>query len=120
MQRSKQLRSPAPDTGVSDYPMPITRLFRVRIVPEPRGEFEPRFATRSVHLVNQAAGFPRLATLQPTRWAPDESAMISVWQNEAALEVFAGPDWQQPVIPPEMAQYAAECRGHHYASWAAA
>ena len=97
--------------------MAITRIFRVRIVPELRSEFEDKFSTVSVHTVDEAVGFLAVSILMPTQWAPDEYAMISEWQDEAALIAFAGENWNRAVIPPGMEKFVAECWVHHYGSW---
>ncbi len=98
--------------------MPITRIFRVQIAPELRQEFEDKFSSISVHVVNEAPGFISVSILKPTKWAPDEYAMISQWEDEAALKAFAGEEWSHAVIPPGMEKFVVECRVHHYESWA--
>mgnify|MGYP003403121689 FL=1 len=97
--------------------MAITRIFRVRIDPALRQEFEAKFSSVSVHAVDQAQGFLAVSILKPTKWAPDEYAMISQWENEAALQAFAGEEWRRAVIPPGMEKFVVECWVHHYASW---
>jgi len=79
--------------------MAITRIFRVRIAPELRSEFEEKFSSVSVHTVNEARGLISVSILKPTKWAPDEYAMISQWENEAVLKAFAGEEWKRAVIP---------------------
>ena len=98
--------------------MTITRIFRVRIHPELKQEFEEKFASISVHAVDQALGFQAVSILKPTMWAVDEYAMISQWKNEAALKAFAGEEWNHAVIPTGMEKFVVECWVHHYDSWA--
>ena len=98
--------------------MPITRIFRIQIVPELRQEFEEKFSSVSVHVVNEALGFISVSILKPTKWAPDEYAMISQWENEEVLKAFAGVEWNHAVIPPGMEKFVVECWVHHYESWA--
>jgi len=98
--------------------MPITRIFRVRIVADSRQEFEEKFASVSVHAVNEAPGFISVSIFKPTKWAPDEYAMITQWKNEESLKAFAGEEWNQAVIPPGMEKFVVECWVHHYESWA--
>ena len=97
--------------------MPITRIFRVRINPDLREEFEAKFATVSVAAVTGAPGSREVAIFRPTRWAADEYAMISTWDDEAALAAFAGEQWSAAVIPPGMETYVVECWVHHYRAW---
>lgn len=99
-------------------PIPITRIFRVKIVADLREEFEEKFSSISVHTVNTAPGFLSVSILKPTIWAPDEYAMISLWKDEAALESFAGKEWRHPVIPKPMEKYVVACWVHHYRAWA--
>lgn len=97
--------------------MAITRIFRVRIVPELREEFEEKFSSISIRAVNEAQGFLSVTILKPTKWAPDEYSMVSQWENEAALRGFAGEQWVHAVIPPGMKKFVIECWVHHYESW---
>ena len=50
----------------------------------------------------------------PTQWNPKEFVMISVWQDEKALEAFAGKEWDQARIPPGMEKYISQCWVDHY------
>ena len=97
--------------------MPITCIFRVRIHPGLRAEFEPKFADVSVRAVTDRVGSRRVTIHRPTAWAPDEYCMVSRWADAAALVDFAGQDWNQAVIPPGMERYVAECWVHHYHDW---
>lgn len=97
--------------------MSITRIFRVQIAPELRQEFEGKFSSVSVHVVNEALGFISVSILKPTKWAPDEYSMISQWENEEVLKAFAGVEWKHAVIPPGMEKFVVECWVHHYESW---
>lgn len=98
--------------------MAIIRIFRVRIVPELREEFEEKFSSISVRAVNEAQGFLSVSIFKPTKWAPNEYAMVSYWENESALKTFAGEQWSHAVIPPDMEKFVVECWVHHFESWA--
>jgi heme-degrading monooxygenase HmoA len=97
--------------------MSIVRLFRVRIHPALRTEFEAKFAVVSVNAVRDAQGALGVEIFKPTRWDRDEYLMISHWQDEDALRRFAGEDWNRAFIPPGMEQFVAECDVHHYTAW---
>ena len=97
--------------------MAITRIFRVRIVPELREEFEEKFSSVSIRAVNEAQGFLSVTILKPTKWAPDDYSMVSQWENEVALRGFAGEQWVYAVIPPGMEKFVIEYWVHHYKSW---
>ena len=92
----------------------ITRIFRVTINNEMRDEFERDFTTLSVEAVTSKPGFISCQIGSPTRWNPDEYAMITVWQDEASLIAFAGPDWNRAVIPPGMEVYCRSCDVDHF------
>jgi heme oxygenase (mycobilin-producing) len=97
--------------------MPITRIFRVRIYPHLRAEFERKFASVSVAAVRKAPGLEDVSILMPTQWAPDEYSMISTWRDEGAVKAFAGESWSEAFIPAGMEKYVTECWVHHYLSW---
>jgi heme oxygenase (mycobilin-producing) len=92
----------------------ITRIFRVRVPAGLHAEFEERFLSVSVPHVEAAKGLLSVSVGRPTRWAPEEYVMISVWQSEAAVAAFAGENWNRAVIPDGMEKYVAECWVHHY------
>lgn len=97
--------------------MAITRVFRVDIDADLSAEFEEKFAAVSVHVAESADGNISVTILRPTSWAPNEYAMISVWQDEDSLQSFAGEHWNQAVIPEGMEKFVKTCSVHHYESW---
>ncbi len=92
----------------------ITRIFRVRVPALLHAEFEERFLSVSVPYVQAAPGIVSVSVGRPTKWAPDEYVMISVWANEDALRSFAGEGWNVAVIPAGMEKYVSKCWVHHY------
>ncbi len=95
----------------------ITRVFRVKIVAALREEFEPLFQEVSVAAVEGVEGFVSVQIGKPTRWAPDEYVMISVWESEDALKAFAGEQWSEAHIPEGMEKFVDAAWVHHYASF---
>jgi heme oxygenase (mycobilin-producing) len=79
--------------------MTITRIFRVRIAPELCAEFEEKFASISVSVLNHAPGAVSVTIHKPTKWAPHEYSMISQWESEEALQSSAGAKWSDAYIP---------------------
>jgi heme-degrading monooxygenase HmoA len=77
----------------------ITRIFRVRVLAALHAEFEAKFLSVSVPFVQAAQGIVSVSVGRPTKWAPDEYVMISVWANEDVLRSFAGESWNLAVIP---------------------
>ena len=91
----------------------IIRIFRVKIHPQMREEFEAKFASISISAVNNAEGSISVTMGMPTKWAPDEYAMISHWQDVQFLDTFASEDWSQPHISDGMARFVDEMWVHH-------
>jgi heme-degrading monooxygenase HmoA len=92
----------------------ITRIFRVRVPTALHAEFEQKFLSVSAAYVKTEPGLLSVVVGRPTRWAPEEYAMVSVWQSEADVARFAGENWNRSVIPQGMEQYVSECWVHHY------
>ena len=92
----------------------ITRIFRVRVPRELHHEFEGKFLSVSIPVVKSHKGLVSVSVGRPTKWAPEEYAMVSTWENERVLENFAGKNWSQAVIPEGMGKYVAQCWVHHY------
>jgi Na+/H+-dicarboxylate symporter len=61
--------------------MAITRIFRVRIVPELREKFEEKFSSASVHVVNEAVPLEAIAILFAVDTIPD---MVETASNVTA------------------------------------
>ncbi len=92
----------------------ITRIYRVEINPDLRAEFEPLFKTVAKASVADAPGCTQVTVGGPTDLAPDEYAMISVWDSVDSLHAFNGPDWSVPHIPDGMEKFVARCWLHHF------
>lgn len=92
----------------------ITRVYRVRIRPELRAEFESLFQTVAQGSVTKFDGCKRVVVGGPTPLTPNEYAMISDWDNETSLSEFAGADWSVAHIPDGMEKFVDECWVHHF------
>jgi heme oxygenase (mycobilin-producing) len=92
----------------------IVRIFRIRVPNALHQEFEAKFLSVSIPAVRSHPGLVSVTVARPTQWAPDEYAMISTWADSDAVAAFAGPDWNEAVIPDGMQRYVAECWVHHY------
>ncbi len=97
--------------------MSITRVFRVRIDGKFRQEFEEKFSSDALYKIQEAAGYISASIHKPTKWTPDEYAMISQWENEACLKAFFGEQWNEAVITPRAAEFIVACWLHQYESW---
>lgn len=92
----------------------LTRIYRVRIKPELRAEFEPLFRTVALSSVSDCPGCTSARLGGPTSQTPHEYVMISVWDGIENLQAFAGTDWNVPHIPAGMEEFVDECWLHHF------
>ena len=92
----------------------ITRIFRVRIRPALRAEFERKFLEISVPYVETKTGYISHIVGYPAKWTPDEYMLLTQWKDENALLAFAGENWNQSVIPEGMEKYVEECWVDHF------
>ncbi len=92
----------------------ITRIYRVRINPDLRAEFEPLFQTVAKASIANQVGCVGVTVGGPTPQAPDEYAMITVWRDAATLTAFIGADWSKAHIPDGMERFVVECWVHHF------
>jgi heme-degrading monooxygenase HmoA len=97
--------------------MSVIRIFRVRIDSVFRQEFEELFSFVALHKINEAEGFISASIHKPTKWNPDEYAMVSQWENEASLKAFYGAEWNPSVIPRRGEKFVVASWLHHYESW---
>jgi len=97
--------------------MSITRIFRVRIDSQFRQEFEGKFSIDAMYKIREAPGFISASILKPSKWSPDEYAMISQWQNQESLKSFFGDNWNEAVITPSAEKFIVACWLHHFESW---
>lgn len=95
----------------------IIRIFRVRIKPELKAEFEPLFRTKSVSAVENAAGFVEATLGGPTQWTPNDYTMISTWESEQSLRDFIGDQWNEAHIPESMERFVEACWVDHFSAF---
>jgi quinol monooxygenase YgiN len=105
------------DEREGDETMSITRIFRVRIDNAFKDEFDYLFSTVALHKIHEAAGYISASIHKPTKWAPDEYAMISQWESEASLKAFFGEEWNQALITRVTEKFVVACWVHLYESW---
>ncbi len=92
----------------------IIRIFQVTIHSEYREDFERDFRTISVDTVQNHKGLISCHIAGPTQWNPDDYIMVTYWEDEDSLAAFAGENWNQAVIPPEMERYPRYFSVAHY------
>lgn len=94
----------------------IIRVFTATVSPELHQEFEEKFRAISVPLVESFQGLDSVEIGAPTAWNPNQFVMISKWQSEKHLIVFAGEQWNQAHIPKGMEKYISDCSVSHFYS----
>ena len=94
----------------------IIRIFRVRIHPERVAEFETFLRETALPLVRAQPGCLSVTAGVPLPDSPEEFCVVMVWRDIAALQAFAGDDWQRPHILPEEEGLVLERRLDHYRS----
>src|SRR5919112_999307 len=92
----------------------IIRVFRARIHPGKKDEFEHFVRETGVPMVQSQAGCSHVAWGR-SRWRDQpEFAVVTHWDSIQALEAFAGPRWQEAVIEPDEEHMLAEVFCDHY------
>lgn len=91
----------------------IKRIYRVRIKPGLRAEFEPLFETVALASVAQAKGCQQVTLGWLTSHAPDDDSVVSCCDSAGSLQAFAGSDWSVPHIPEGMERCVDTCWLHH-------
>lgn len=77
-------------------------------------EFEAKFKEISAPVVQKFKGLLSLEIGSPTRWNPEDYVMISRWESEEDLIVFAGENWNEAHIPKGMEKFGREYSVSHY------
>jgi quinol monooxygenase YgiN len=96
----------------------IIRVFRAVPRTGQESAYERLIRLDSVDLVRAQPGLVALyAGHAIDDDARGEIVMVSVWEDQAAMEAFTGPDWQTPVALPDEDQLVASTTVRSYASW---
>ena len=92
----------------------IVRIFKVRIDPNLRKEFEQKFQEISIPYVQAQKGLISFVVGKPTQWTPDDYLLITHWSSEEDLVTFAGKSCNQAVIPEGMEKFVVQCWVDHF------
>lgn len=96
----------------------IIRIFRAVPRTGQESAYERLIRVDSVDLVRAQPGLVALYAGQAIDDdAQGELVMVSVWEDQAAMEAFTGPDWQTPVALPDEDTLVASTTVRSYASW---
>ena len=79
-----------------------------------KDDFEHDFESISVEAVVNMKGLISCQIGKPTKWNPNEYAMITYWEDEAALANFAGDQWYKALIPTGMKAYPTSYSVEHF------
>lgn len=92
----------------------IIRVFRARIHPDKVDTFRTFLKEKALPLVRSQDGCLSVSAGVPMADSPDEFCVIMVWRDVAALQAFAGDDWQRPHVMPEEEGVVLDRSLHHY------
>jgi hypothetical protein len=91
----------------------IIRIFRIHVPTAQHPEFEQGLQP----ILDAVKSYPGVVSVSiglPTRGAPEDYEVISTGASAKYLEAFAGPNWEQPLLPAGMEKFATACWVHHY------
>ena len=93
----------------------IIRVFRTRIKPDKRMEFE-RIVKETLPLLRSQKGLVACYPGKPTGSNSDEFVVVTVWRDLPSLKRFAGEKWEEPVLSEEERGIMDEWFTHNYES----
>lgn len=92
----------------------VIRMFRARVRPGKREEFERFLRDTAVPLVSSQTGIVAQHLGRPFDEASDEFVYVTVWKDLDSLRRFAGENWQEAVIDPSEVELLRETFISHY------
>jgi quinol monooxygenase YgiN len=92
---------------------PVVRIFRCRVKPGRRAEWEQIVREVSVPKLSQCEGLLAYYPGSPLG-DPDEFTMVSVWRDRGAVRAYAGDSWRDAVLYPGEEDVLDEVHVHHY------
>src|SRR5436309_2340896 len=92
----------------------IVRVFRARVRPGKKAEFEQTVRQHSIPLVEAQKGLITYYVGRPVDSNDDEFIMVTVWPDLDTLKKFTGPDWNRSIIPEQEQPLLIESSVEHY------
>jgi heme-degrading monooxygenase HmoA len=92
----------------------IIRVFRAIVHDGKQDAFADFFLNKALPIIESQPGMLGASVGMPMPCSPTEFLMVTTWTDLAALEGFAGSDWQNAVIDPEEAALLKQTFVHHY------
>jgi heme-degrading monooxygenase HmoA len=96
--------------------MAIIRVFRARVRPGKQAEFERFFRESALPYLRGRPGLLAQHVGRPLEPTAAEFVYVTVWEDLAALQAFAGEEWQAAHLLPEEVPLLQETLVDHYAS----
>ena len=93
----------------------IMRIFRARVKPGRRDDFERLVVEKSVPIMRKQSGLITIQVGRPMDRRPDEFVLVSVWKDLASLKTWTGENWNEVVPMPGEADLIEEATLQHYA-----
>ena len=92
----------------------ILRVFKVNVIEELREEFEDKFRTAALGVVDNHEGMLSAEVGKSLTDGDTEYFMISVWKDLESIKRFGGDTWEEAIIPEHMLKYMANYSLKHY------
>jgi len=92
----------------------ILRVFRARAKPGQRAAVERMQVELGVPVVAGKPGLVTFFAAKPATKDGDEFSFITVWKDLESLKRWAGPNWQEAVLPEEEKPFLREVSVAHY------
>lgn len=92
----------------------ILRVFRARLKPGRRAEYEALFRRHALPLMRKAPGNAAIHISPPRPDRPDEFVLATVWADLAALQAYTGANWREIMTLPGEAELIEEMGVQHF------
>lgn len=103
-----------PDVSGEGETAMIVRVFRARLKPGRRGDFERLCRDRSIPHLRTLEGCQAVHVGRQLEEYPDEFVLVSVWRDLESLKRFAGEHWRTPLVLPGEAEMIESASAQHY------
>ncbi|MGR3760185.1 antibiotic biosynthesis monooxygenase family protein [Roseobacteraceae bacterium NS-SX3] len=92
----------------------IIRVFRATVRDDKVNEFKKFLTETAIPLVRKQPGLVSVTAGLPRPDAPSTFCIVMVWESIAALQAFAGEDWEQPHVMPDEQDMVISRELEHY------
>lgn len=92
----------------------VIRVFKVNVIEELRDEFEKKFRTAALGVVDNHEGMISAELGKSITDGDTEYLMFSVWKDLESIKTFGGDSWQKAIIPEQMLKYMDSFSLKHY------